>query len=244
MSTATNNKSIPLLSTYKNIQRTNAADMFYFEAEHPERARLESFISTIFKKYYHAEIEQFYPNLLSIESVSPNNQEIKAVAGVRCASDESLFSEYYLSNPLETELKNLYGINIARHQIVEVGNLAPANVGQMRWLIASITGFLYSAGYQYIVFTAVPGVYNAFKRMNIPLKMITPAQQSCLPKNIQNKWGPEYYELNPSVLAGDIVKGYQLIKQSIYQDNKKLIPLFEKSCQLGYSFSRRKGLVA
>jgi len=241
MASVTKDTSTILLSDYKKQQKTQSADMFYFDTEHPDRPRLESFISQVFKKHYHAQIDQFYPNLLSIET---DEQEIKAIAGIRCAKDEALFSEYYLSNPLETELKNIFGRTIFRNQVVEVGNLAPANVGQMRWLIASITGFLHSAGYQHIVFTAVPGVYNAFKRMNIPLEIITPAKQSCLPKAEQNKWGSEYYQLNPVVLAGDISKGYQLVKQSIYQDNKKLIPLFEKACELGDCFAGKKGFVA
>jgi hypothetical protein len=233
--------SVALLAEHKNNIQTHAADMFFFKSGHPARNHLESFISQIFKKYYNAEIDQFYPNLLSIES---DNREIKAVAGVRCASKEALFSEYYLSQPLEHGLKCLYGKNIERHQVVEVGNLAPANVGQMRWLIASITGFLYSAGYRYIVFTAVPGVYNAFKRMDIPLRIMADARQSCLPESLQNKWGPEYYQSGPKVLAGDIANGFNIVKENIYRNNKKLIPLFEKACQLGLQYASAEGNVA
>ena len=236
MSEALKDKTVTLLASHRKNRQTEASAIHYFEEGRPERARLESFICEVFKKYYNAELDHFYPNLLTIEADArqPGDDTIiKAVAGVRCAADEALFSEYYLRQNLANELDNLYGENISRDSVVEVGNLAPANVGQMRWLIASITAFLYSAGFKYIVFTAVPGVYNAFKRMDVPLKQITEACRDCLPEALKDKWGPEYYDLKPMVLAGDIAEGFEIMKQNIYTANKKLIPLFEKACQLG-----------
>ena len=242
MTTASKDKTVTLLANYKKNINTQASEIHYFEEDRPQRKRLEGFISEVFKKYYNAELDHFYPNLLSIEAEpepehSGDESIIKAVAGVRCAADESLFSEYYLQGELETELENLYddGIysEISRDTVVEVGNLAPANVGQMRWLIASITAFLYSAGFKYIVFTAVPGVYNAFSRMDVPLKQITQASRDCLPEEQKDKWGPEYYDLKPMVMAGDIAQGFEIMKHNIYSANQKLIPLFEKACQLG-----------
>lgn len=247
MSLATKDNTITLLSNYKNNLHTYVADINYFKQGNPERNHLEAFISSIFKQYYNAEIDHFSPNLLAIESSDGNHLNapgtIKAVAGVRCAAEEVLFSEFYLSKSLEKELGLIYNKKISRSDIVEVGNLAPANVGHMHWLIAAITGFLYSAGFKYIVFTAVPGIYNAFNRMDVPLKIITEAKQKCLPDDIQHKWGPEYYELKPMVLSGDIVQGFNIMKKNIYSTNQKLIPLFEKACSLGQNF-QIKGNVA
>ena len=209
------------------------------------RIRQENFINQVFKKHYNVEIEKFYPKLLSIESFnttdsginsginSGNKSTIKAVAGVRCAADEVLFSEYYLAQDLEDELSSIFGKKMERQKIVEVGNLAPANVGQMRWLIASITAYLYSAGFEYIVFTAVPGVYNAFKRMGIPLTVMAEAKQECLPDAIKQSWGEEYYAHKPMVYAGDIAQCFDIMKKNVYSTNTKLIPLFEKACVLG-----------
>ncbi len=211
------------------LKKDTSEQIQYLDSNSPHRAPLENLITHVFKKYYNTELEHFYPNLLSIES----DQSIKAVAGVRCAADEPLFSEYYLANPLETELEMLYNRKISREYIVEVGNLAPTNVGQMRWLIASITAFLYSAGFQAIVFTAVPGVSNAFKRMNIPLQYITDAEHHKLPEDIQDKWDKQYYQAKPKVFSGDIVAGFNIMKENIYHSNQKLIPLFEKACHLG-----------
>ncbi len=233
MTLATSDNNIALLSHFKSNKQTYDAYLEYFEQTAPNRARLETFIGKIYKKFYNTDIDEFYPSLLSIES----DGTIKAVAGVRSAAQERLFSEYYIENQLVSELGRLYGFEntqvITRADIVEVGNLAPANVGQMRWLITSITGFLYSAGFKYIVFTAIPGVYNAFKRMDVPLKVITEAKCEHLPEAVQQKWGPEYYERKPMVMSGDIIEGFDIMKKNIYDTNKKLIPLFEKSCELG-----------
>lgn len=57
------------------------------------RIRQENFINQVFKKYYNVEIKIFYPKLLCIESFtngSARQDTIKAVAGVRCASEETL----------------------------------------------------------------------------------------------------------------------------------------------------------
>ncbi|MCU7939862.1 MAG: thermostable hemolysin [gamma proteobacterium symbiont of Bathyaustriella thionipta] len=226
-----------LFADYKSQQQTLSARINYFKTGMTERVRLEDFISHVYKKFYNAEIEHFYPNLISIETNQEDRtdqeQSIKAVAGVRCAKNEALFSEYYLNDSLENELQRIYHKPISRQVVVEVGNLAPKSVGQTRWLITTLTGFLYSAGYEYIVFTLVPGIANAFKRMNIPLELLAEAKHECLPKDIQHKWGPEYYQKKPMVLTGNITLAFNIVKENIYQLNKELIPLFEKACHLG-----------
>jgi len=212
--------------------------MAVFNQQAPERAYLEHFINTVYQKYYQANITHFYPHLLSIED--PENNKIKAVAGLRCAQEETLFSEHYLPESLETTLKGIYQQDILRSQIVEVGNLAPANVGQMRWLIASITSFLHAAGYQYIVFTLVTGVINAFKKMGVPLQQICEAKHANLPAEAKKQWGHQYYNLNPMVLTGDINLVYHLLEDNIRQYNQNLMPLFEKAYQLGLDFKANK----
>ena len=226
-----------LAKSDNNINRpVYDAQINIFSQGESGRPHLESFISQIFRKHYNVDINNFYPQLLAIESLNHDvndNNKIKAVAGVRCASEENLFSEYYLSDNLETELNTIYKKDISRQKIVEVGNLAPANIGQMRWLIASITAYLYSAGYEYLIFTAIPTIYNSFKRMDMPVTIMAQANQDCLPDEIKQHWGPEYYSYKPIVIAGDIVKGFEVMKKNIYTKNRKMIPLFEKACCLG-----------
>ncbi len=233
--------NITFLSEHKS-ERKNcqiySSQINYFHQGMPQRSRLEAFIGKVYKKYYNTEIDHFYPNLLAIESNNNQEHSIKAIAGIRSAEYESLFSEYYLSDDLENTLLNIYHHPISRNSIVEVGNLAPASVGQMRWLITSIAAFLYSTGFKYIVFTGVAGISNAFKRMNLPLEVLAEARRSCLPEDIKNKWGDEYYKCKPMVFSGDIEQIYNIVKEIIYTQkgckSNRLIPLFEKACQLGF----------
>ncbi len=198
-----------------------------------KRIQLEQFIQDVYHKYYEAHLSQFYPSLLAIET--PQNK-IKAVAGIRCAADEPLFSEYYLSQSLETILQSHYQCAVSRRDVVEVGNLAPANVGQMRWLIASMISFLHGAGFKVIVFTLVTHVINAFKKMDLPLEQLSHAHYEALPPLIKKQWGAKYYQLNPKVMTGNIAIGYQLMAENIALYHQNLMPLFEKAYQLGQQF--------
>ena len=247
-------KAVPSLSTVNSGSGTsaepelhkqnNTTQIHFLETGEPGRKHLERFISKVFKNYYNADLDHFYPNLLSIETNEPgafkSDDSIKAVAGIRSATEEPLFSEFYLEHPLLKELTAIYDKTISREIVVEVGNLAPANVAQMRWLITVMTGFLYSAGFRYIVFTAIPGVSNAFKRMKLPLNPIIEAKQSRLPDAIKNKWGPEYYQLKPMVLSGDITEIFKRVKVNIYDKNTQYIDLFEQACHLGAEFLNKR----
>ena len=223
-----NQSSISLMQ--KQQQTIESSNLHYFDQQSPNRLPLEQLIYQVYKKHYGIELTHFYPNLISIETTK---KQIKAVAGIRCAAEELLFSEYYLKDHLETTLKQCYGKEINRDVVVEVGNLAPSSVGQMRWLITSITAFLHGAGFKYIVFTLAPMVYNAFKRMGLHLNILAEAKRECLPKSIKQEWNEQYYQLSPKVLTGDISYGFPLMKENIYQSNQRLIPLFEQAYQLG-----------
>lgn len=228
--------TINLFSNNKTHRPVYDAQINIFSEGESGRRHLERFINRVFQKHYNVDIKYFYPQLLAIESLHHDindDNRIKAVAGVRCACEQKLFSEYYLADNLETELYSIYQKNISRQKIVEVGNLAPANIGQMRWLIAAITAYLYSAGYEYLVFTAVSTIYNSFHRMDMPVTIMTQAKQDSLPDDIKQHWGAEYYSYKPVVIAGDIIKGFEVMQKNIYTKNQKIIPLFEKACHLG-----------
>jgi hypothetical protein len=127
---------------------------------HPRRHDAEDFVRDVFFNAYRARLDAFYPLLVGIGYPDGG---YAAVAGVRPAGGEALFSEHYLDEPVEKIL------NVERNKIVEIGNLAPASAGQARWLICTLTAFLTGAGFTHVVFTAVPRLQNAFRRMGLPL---------------------------------------------------------------------------
>jgi len=168
------------------------------EPSHPLRADAEAFVQMVFYNSYGANLDTYYPLLMGIKYPEGG---YAAVAGIRPAGGDSLFSEHYLDAPVENIL------NVERENIVEIGNLAPASAGQARWLICTLTSFLTGAGFTQVVFTSVPMLKNAFRRMGLPLTKQADALQERLPITQQQDWG-SYYENNPAVYSGQIRIGY------------------------------------
>jgi len=174
-------------------------DLTLLDLTHPRRRDAEDFVREVFFNAYRARLDAFYPLLVSM--ACPDG-EYAAVAGVRPAGGEALFSEHYLDEPVEKIL------NVDRQKIVEIGNLAPASAGQARWLICTLTAFLTGAGFTHVVFTAVPRLKNAFRRMGLPLTRHADARQEQLPERQATEWG-SYYESKPAVYSGDIRVGHR-----------------------------------
>jgi len=185
----------PVLRSRSDIETLDFALM---DLLHPRRRDAEDFVRGVFFNAYRARLNAFYPLLVSI---AYPDDEYAAVAGVRPAGGEALFSEHYLDEPIEKIL------NVERHKIVEIGNLAPASAGQARWLICTLTAFLTGAGFTHVVFTAVPRLQNAFRRMGLPLTKHADARQEQLPEHQAAEWG-SYYESKPAVFSGDIRVGH------------------------------------
>jgi len=206
-----------MLNTNKDIQKymvplpaasaaeTMRLDLELIDPSHPERATAEAFVQAVFKDAYDARLTCFYPLLMSI--IWPDSR-YAAIAGVRPAGAEKLFSEHYLDVPIEALLGE------QREKIVEIGNLAPASAGQARWLICTLTAFLSGAGFTHVVFTAVPRLYNAFRRMGLPLLKHADARPECLSAAQVREWG-SYYNSKPAVYSGDIRIGERAFRKLI-----------------------------
>lgn len=197
---------------------------------HPRRVHAEAFVQSVFRQAYGAQLQTFYPLLMSI--LFPGG-EYAAVAGVRPAGSKALFSEHYLDEPVECIL------GVDRHKIVEIGNLAPASAGQARWLICTLTAFLGGAGFTHVVFTAVPKLKNAFTRMGLPLTKLADASAARLPPEQAVIWG-SYYESRPAVYSGDIRIGEHAFGKAIGVD-LALQELSTHAREVGRAFATRTG---
>jgi hypothetical protein len=192
------NSSLREEPVLRSRSQVEALDLTLLDLTHPKRHDAEDFVRDVFFNAYRARLGAFYPLLVSI---GYPDGEYAAVAGVRPAGGEALFSEHYLDEPIEKIL------NVERQKIVEIGNLAPASAGQARWLICTLTAFLTGAGFTHVVFTAVPSLKNAFRRMGLPLTKHADARQEQLPERQAAEWGT-YYESKPAVYSGDIRVGH------------------------------------
>jgi len=207
-------------------RQSRRLDLTLMEPLHPRRINAEAFVQAVFFKAYRARLNTFYPLLVSI--ANPDG-EYAAVAGVRPAGGETLFSEHYLDEPIERLL------GTERRRIVEIGNLASASAGQARWLISTLTAFLTGAGFTRVVFTAVPRMHNAFTRMGLPLAKHADALRERLPDAQQGNWGA-YYESRPAVYSGDIRVGDRafrhVLEKSLYLDD-----IYRRALAAGQGFA-------
>src|SRR3569623_645868 len=194
-----------------------------------DRASMQRYIRDVFRRAYAAELNEFYPHLLGFET----EQSLRGVVGFRDGLVRPLISEHYLDAPAEEVMPAHQQQDVARPLIGEGGILALAVAGDTRWLIAAMTVFLHAAGYRWVVFTAVPTLFNAFQRLGLrPIRLATPDPQR-LPEG-GRQWG-RYYAARPVVCAGDLPAGYRKLTGHISSRQPLLHALIEECRRLGWA---------
>ncbi|MFK5984793.1 MAG: thermostable hemolysin, partial [Pseudomonadota bacterium] len=63
---------------------------------------VEEFVSKSYKQSFQVDIEDFFPQFLTFQNASSNTY--KAVVGMNSATNQALFSEFYLNKSIEQEL--------------------------------------------------------------------------------------------------------------------------------------------
>jgi len=177
---------------------------------HPGRGVTEQFIHDRFGLEYNADIRHYMPYLVRL---STREKELVAAVGYRDAACHDLFIERYFDEPIEVVVSRAVGRKVARHDIVEVGNLADAHPGGARAAITALTAYLYGAGFRWVVFTGVIKLRNAFFRLGIDAVHVGDADPSRLDTEEQKAWG-RYYLAGPRIMAGDIHEGYWALEFS------------------------------
>jgi hypothetical protein len=135
----------------------------------------------------------------------------RAIVGIRSAAEQKLFLEIYLDEPIEHAIANKTGEHVNREQIVEIGNLAESRPGDARLGIIASTMYLHTLGYRWVVFTAVPQLLNAFKRLGIEIQEMVAADPGRLSVDQRAVWG-SYYDEQPMVCIGDIAAGFDSLR--------------------------------
>ena len=169
----------------------------------------KNFIRQRFADVYGARIAHFLPQLLTLRD---DNQQIHAALGLNRAADGHLFLERYLSLPIEQALSPYLDSKPGRQGIVEVGNLAVADRGASRSLIAALSAYLFARKLQWAVFTIGPLLINSFRRLGIELIDLGAANIDCLSLEEQADWG-NYYTHGPRVMVTSVSQTYQSLKQ-------------------------------
>jgi hypothetical protein len=164
----------------------------------PEREKLEQYISGIFHTCYGAAILEYLPLLFALQ----RDGRFSAALGLRSAAQDSLFTEQYLEQRVETLVNDRFGIPADRSRIMELGNLAASTPGDSILLYLLITAIIHGAGISHLLFTANRAVRLSIRRCGFSPMLIGPANPLCLGKRAA-AWG-RYYDSAPMVMVGDL----------------------------------------
>ena len=140
-------------------------------------------------------------------SVLNVDNDILAAVGFRYAKDEPLFLEQYTKTPIEAVL------GCARHEIVEIGNLASAGQGASVFLFAALASYLNNKNIHYAAVTGTDFLHRYFKKIGLKPRKICDAHVKAVGCEGQN-WGT-YYDTQPRVLVGSIETGIKRLKDSL-----------------------------
>ena len=175
---------------------------------HPEWKPTTATIKTVYRKAYDARLSSFMPYLLK---VAEKEGSFRAIVGIRNAAEGPLFLETYLDESIEQAIAAKTGEAVDRNGIVEIGNLAESRPGDARLGIIASTMYLHTLGYRWVVFTAVPQLLNAFKRLGMDPAPMVVADPERLPEDQRALWG-SYYDERPMVCLGDIAQGFASLR--------------------------------
>lgn len=205
-STQVSNTS-PLISECRYVSPRRAADVRLHEARQivtslsgpqaEDRLELEGFVRYVFRRAYGAKIKYFMPQLMSLRN---EQGSLLAVCGLRHASEGELFLERYLEASVEAVLSLHTGVDVARQEIVEIGNLSVAEPSTIRCLLASVSLYLHGTSAEWAVFTGIPALRNSLMKLNMQLEILGDAKITALPENERAAWG-SYYDECPQVMA-------------------------------------------
>jgi len=176
---------------------------------HSDRDQAEAFIGEVFSKKYGAHITSFMPHLIRL--CYDETGACYSVAGYKEAISGSLVVEQYLRQSVDYELSRKVGQRINRDVIVEVGNLAEAGPGGGRDAIIALVSFLFGAGYQWGVVTAVPQLANGFRRLGLKYIELGEADPDKLSPEQRVAWG-SYYDHKPMIRAADLRMTYRVLE--------------------------------
>jgi hypothetical protein len=160
---------------------------------------LEAYIARCFARAYGAAVTEFAPHLLELSCAGSTS----GVVGIRPAADSRLFLEQYIDEPVEALASREIG-PVARHEIVELGNLAALRPGACQLLNIMLAALLHGAGFRYATLVSTTRLEGIIRKQGFSVRAVTRADSARLGPAAAN-WG-SYYETDPTILFVDLEK--------------------------------------
>lgn len=181
---------------------------------HPLWNSVVEHVSLRYQQAFGADLRVFMPGYLTLLDAN----SIVSVCGFRIAADEPLFLEQYLDAPAQDLISQLFETHVERSNLVEFGHLASFAKGMSPLHFLLIAEYLVDNGFEWCIFTATDPLYALMSRLGLDPRLITSADAEKV-LDSEKTWGT-YYEHQPKVFAGNLLKGLQrlrLIHQSRHQ---------------------------
>lgn len=161
------------------------------------RPQLEAFIRATYASVHAADITVSAPFLLAVSHAGLPS----AAVGLTPATPAPLFLEQYLPRPIEAMLEQ-GGIaaKAERARLIEIGSLAVSNRAQTPLLFTLLAHACQLAGFEWLVFTAIPRVTLLLQQLNCSPVTLAEAKADALPTASHEAWG-RYYQHRPHVMA-------------------------------------------
>ncbi len=187
------------------------------ERAHPQRKEVEQYISQRYELAFDAHLDAFMPTFLALMEEG----EVRSLCGFRVASEEPLFLEQYLDLPADVLLTRVYGNKIARHELVEFGQLASFSKGFSAHHFLLMTEYLVESGYEWCIFTATDPLNAMINRLGLETVTLAEADPSRIP-NATDIWG-SYYQHQPRIVAGNLNQGVSQLRALFNQRTNRIV---------------------
>jgi len=163
-----------------------------------ERTALEAFIQSGFQRKHGAAVRSFMPVLIGLRD---RKGILVGATGYRPASQEQLFLEQYLGEPIEeTVARRNPGLRVTRADIAEIGNFACRDCATAMIMVGVLAEFLLDQRNRWTVFTATRTVRGIMRHLGLSLSELGRADKSRVVVTA-DEWG-SYYQTDPRVMLG------------------------------------------
>ncbi|KJY82881.1 delta-VPH [Vibrio galatheae] len=189
---------------------------FQLDIVHPSHGLWHDVVDHVSERYqqaFSADLKVYMPAYLTLL----DNDEIASVCGFRIAADEPLFLEQYLDAPAHEMISQLFEQSVERNNLVEFGHLASFAKGMSPLHFYLIAECLAENGFEWCIFTATDPLFALMSRLGLEPRLITCADANKV-VDAQKTWGT-YYEYQPKVYAGNLIKGLQRLR--LIQQNRR-----------------------
>lgn len=181
------------------ILRSAPASISLSLKSHANRPEVERLIEDVYSRVYGGSIKEHYPILLS---ACDDAGRVMAAVGLRDADREPLFLERYLNAPIQTVMTSVFGKDIDRRHIVEIGNLVSLHSGVSIHVFGAVAICLKQLGYTHAAVTATSSLHRSLIRLGIAACVVADADAERLADKGAN-WGT-YYECKPKILVASV----------------------------------------